>query len=235
MSKAEQSVLFVLTSQATMGAHTHATGFWFEELATPWWMLNDAGCRTEIAVLGESASADPLSLDTPYRSTSVDRFLADPVAVQALQAPLRLDALNVAEAAQRYDAIFLVGGHGSMWDFPQHTGLNALLTFAISANKLIVAVCHGVAGLLGLMDQDQRPFVSGRKLCGFSNEEEMAVGAHTLVPFLLEDRLRQLGADYESAGAFQAKVVVDGRLLTGQNPQSSDLLAQRLLQVLRPS
>lgn len=229
MTNVNQQVLFILTSQATMGNYPHATGFWFEELAAPWWVLKDAGYQTKIAAIGTTVSADPLSLDEAYRTSDVDRFLADPAALNALHTPLSLDALNVDDFA----AIFLVGGHGTMWDFPQHQSLISVLMQAIRKNKIIAAVCHGVVGLCDLMDDNQRPFVYQRKLCGFSNEEEIAVGAHKAVPFLLEDRLRQLGALYQSAAAFQAKVVIDGQLITGKNPQSSSLLAQELLQLLR--
>ncbi len=229
MSNANQQVLFILTSQTTMGDSSQATGFWFEELATPWWVLNGAGFQTSIAAIGTTVGADPLSLNQPYRTLSVDRFLADPVALSLLQEPLSLEALNVED----YAAVLLVGGHGTMWDFPQHQGLNSVLMQAIRKNKIIAAVCHGVVGLCNLIDDNQRPFVYQRQLCGFTNEEEIAVGAQSAVPFLLEDRLRQLGANYQSADAFQAKVVIDGQLITGQNPQSSSLLAQKLLQLLR--
>lgn len=229
MKNTQTQILFILSSQKTMGDSTHPTGFWFEELATPWWVLSDAGYGVAIAAIGDSVSADPMSLAEPYRSKSVDRFLNDTAAMAALQEPLRLDELVLDD----YAAVFLVGGHGTMWDFPRNQGLNTLLTQAIRENKIIAAVCHGVVGLCDLKDEHQRPFVAERRLCGFSNEEEIAVGAQAVVPFLLEDRLRQLGANYQSGAAFQAQVVIDGRLITGQNPQSSDLLAKELLGLLK--
>lgn len=226
-----KQVLFILSSQKTMGTSSYPTGFWFEELATPWWALKDAGYGVALAAIGDSVSADPASLADPYRTQSVDRFLSDAEAMASLQEPLCLEKIVVED----YAAVFLVGGHGTMWDFPGNQGLSTILTQAIWKNKIIAAVCHGVVGLCDLVDEHQRPFVSERRLCGFSNEEEIAVGAQAVVPFSLEDRLRQRGANYQSGAAFQAQVVIDGQLITGQNPQSSDLMAQELLGLLDQS
>ena len=221
-------ILFVLTSQAHMGDTDHPTGFWFEELAAPWWAVKDAGHQADIAAIQNTAVADPLSLSDNYKTSSVDRFLADSQSTHALNNLLNLKEINI----DSYSAIFLVGGHGAMWDFPDNKILNSLLTQAIQKDKIIAAVCHGVAGLCGVNSADNVAYIANRKMCGFSNEEEIAVGASSVVPFLLEDRLRERGSIYESAAAFHPKVVVDGNLITGQNPQSSTLIAEQLLALL---
>lgn len=222
--------LFVLTSHTTLGQTGRPTGFWFEELAAPWWALRDAGLSADIAsIQGGQPVADPASLtDQGGQTAAVDRFLADADAMQSLAAARRLAQLD----ASQYQAVFLVGGHGTMWDFPGSDALKRFIEQLVQGNGLVAAVCHGPAGLLRVNRADGEPFVKGRKVCGFANSEEAAIGATAVVPFLLEDQLRQLGAIYQSGAPFQPKVMRDGTLLTGQNPQSSALLGELLVAAL---
>jgi putative intracellular protease/amidase len=134
--------------------------------------------------------------------------------------------------ATEFDAIFLPGGHGTMWDMPVSKDLADLLTAAYAADKIIAAVCHGVAGFINVKDNNGQPLVRGRSLTAFSNNEESMVGLTDKVPFLLETRLRELGARYTCAPNFQPKAVRDGNVITGQNPASSALTASLLMETL---
>lgn len=217
-------ILFVLTSQHTLGDLAHPTGFWHEELSAPWWALRDAGFQVDLVRIGpKPAVADPASLTDDFRTAAVNRFLADTASTQALAEAPVLSDLPPAD----YAAVYLVGGHGAMWDFPANPSLQALLQHQLAHDGLIAAVCHGVAGLLNLGAD-----LKGRILCGFSNEEEQMAGASAVVPFMLESVLREAGAHYQGAPAFHSNVVQDGLLITGQNPQSSAALGEALLKAL---
>ncbi|XBS71737.1 type 1 glutamine amidotransferase domain-containing protein [Acerihabitans sp. KWT182] len=160
---------------------------------------------------------------------SVERFLKDPSAMAKLNRSQKIDNI----AIDRYSAIFLPGGHGTMWDLPKSQKLSELLSKAWAEGKVLAAVCHGPAGLVNVKDVDGRPLVSGRRVSAFTNSEEEAAGLTKTVPFLLETRLRELGARYERGGDFQPFAVRDGRLVTGQNPASSEAVAEQVLQTLR--
>lgn len=222
--------LVILTSHDRLGDSGRATGFYYEELATPYWALVDAGLSVDIAsVQGGPAPHDPGSLGAPgSRPADVERFVGDPAAVEKVQA-----TRNVAEVrAEEYDAFFLPGGHGTMWDLPTSTALAELLGRAFDLGKVIGAVCHGPAGLVAARRADGRPIVEGKRVNSFTDAEEAAVGLTQVVPFLLESRLRQLGASFEGAGNFQPYAVRDGNLVTGQNPMSSPLVAAEMVKAL---
>ncbi|MCY0964725.1 type 1 glutamine amidotransferase domain-containing protein [Parathalassolituus penaei] len=223
-------ILMILTSQATMGDTSTPTGVWFEELTTPYYRFVDAGATVELAsVKGGAVPLDPHSTSEQARPASVSRFMADTHAMQQLQQSLSIQSLDISG----YDAIFLPGGHGTMWDLPASRELTELLNQAWANQKILAAVCHGPAGLVNLQDTTGQPLVSGRKVAGFSNSEEAAAGLTSVMPFLLETRLRELGAHYESGPDFQPFAVRDGRLITGQNPASSEPVADLVLQALR--
>ncbi|VFR17558.1 ThiJ/PfpI family protein [plant metagenome] len=139
-----------------------------------------------------------------------------------------LSAIDISE----YDAVFLPGGHGTMWDLPESAELAAMLGRAWAEGKVVAAVCHGPAGLVNVKDENGAPLVSGRRVTAFSDSEERAAGLDEAVPFLLENRLRELGGRYENVADFQPFAVADGRLVTGQNPASSGLTAKLTLQAL---
>lgn len=224
-------ILMILTSQATMGAGGAPTGVWFEELSTPYYAFVDAGFEVEIAsVAGGRIPIDPRSLpgsgETP---SSVQRFVADERAMRKIADARPVDGLQAAD----YAAVFLPGGHGTMWDLPGSKPLAGLLGEAWAAGRVVAAVCHGPAGLINARDADGRPLVAGRRVSAFTNKEETAAGLAATVPFALETRLRELGARYESGPDFQAYAVRDGRLVTGQNPASSQAVAELVLEALR--
>lgn len=225
------NILFILTSQATMGVGGNPTGVWFEELATPYYAFIDAGVEVEIASIdGGRIPIDPNSLQAAGKNpASVERFLKDPVAMAKITQARKVDGL----AADAYAAVFLPGGHGTMWDLPHSQPLAALLGQAWTGGKVVAAVCHGPAGLVGATDAAGKPLVAGRRVSAFTNAEEVAAGLHRTVPFALESRLRELGARYESGPDFQSFAVRDGRLVTGQNPASSEAVARLVLEALR--
>lgn len=223
-------ILMILTSQSTMGVGGAPTGVWFEELSAPYYAFIDAGVEVEIAsVAGGRIPIDPHSLKAVGSNpASVERFLNDAEAMRRMEHSKPLSALDAAA----YSAFFLPGGHGTMWDLPNNATLAGLLNSAWKDGKVIAAVCHGPAGLIGALDESGQPLVRGRRISAFSNEEEMAAGLTETVPFALESTLRELGASYESGLAFQPFAVRDGRLVTGQNPASSEDVARLTLEAL---
>jgi putative intracellular protease/amidase len=222
--------LIILTSHNRLGDTGRPTGFYYEELATPYWALMDAGVAVDIAsIRGGTAPHDPGSLGTSgARPASVERFVASPESMAKLTHTLAVDAVAAAD----YDAFFLPGGHGTMWDLPDSAPLAALLGHAFDQGKVIGAVCHGPAGLVGARRADGQSILAGKRVNAFTNAEEAAVGLTQVVPFLLETRMRDLGARFENSANFHCHVVRDGQLVTGQNPMSSAAVAAEMLAAL---
>jgi putative intracellular protease/amidase len=224
-------ILMVLTSHAAIGDTGKPTGVWLEELTTPYYAFIDAGARVTVAsIAGGPVPVDPGSLPADgERPASVSRYLDDTVAQAAVAASIPIQTLS----ADAYDAVFLPGGHGTMFDLPASTALTDLLSAAWTQGKVVAAVCHGPAGLVNVKDAAGAAIVDGRRVTGFSNAEEDAVGLTAQMPFLLETRLRDLGGLYESGPDFQPLAVRDGQLVTGQNPASSDEAAHLTLAAVR--
>ncbi len=221
-------ILLIATAHAQLGSTGEKTGLWLEELTTPYYSFADAGADVEIATLpGGKVPIDPRSLaDKP---PSVERFMADAAATAKIEHAKRLSALDIAA----YDAIFLPGGHGTMFDLPESPVLAAALSDAWAQGKVVSAVCHGPAGLLHVKDTQGRPLLAGRVVSAFTNSEEDAVGLTKSVPFLLETAIRELGARYESGPDFQPFARRDGKLVTGQNPASSAKVAELVLEAIK--
>jgi len=220
-------ILMILTSTATMGDDARPTGVWFEELSTPYYAFVDAGAEVEIAsIQGGPVPIDPHSIRASGNPPSVSRFLADEAAMRKLAASAKIDGRFAVDG---YSAVFLPGGHGTMWDLPASTDLAGLLSRAWAQGKVLGAVCHGPAGLVNVKDVDGRPLVAGRHVAAFTNTEEEAAGLTRTVPFLLETRLRELGAVHERGPDFAPFARRDGRLITGQNPASSEAAARLTL------
>ena len=226
-------ILMILTSQATMGAGGAPTGVWFEELATPYYAFVDAGAEVEIASVGGGrVPIDPHSLQPAGKNpASVERFLQDKTAMEKIENAPKVDSVT----SSGFGAVFLPGGHGTMWDLPQSKPLADLLTTAWHGGKVVAAVCHGPAGLVNVQDGSGQPLVAGRRVSAFSNAEEVAAGLAGTVPFPLESRLRELGARYESGPDFQPYAIRDGNLVTGQNPASSEAVARLTLEAIQAS
>jgi len=223
-------ILMIVTSHATLGTSGHQTGVWFEELTTPYYVFRDAGAEVDIVSMqGGKIPVDPRSVQhNDHDPKSVQRFLKDRPAMNDLEHSHKITGVSV----DGYDAIFIPGGHGVMWDMPNSTPLQNLILTAWSSGKVVASVCHGPASLTGIRNPDGSTFVKGKKISAFTDSEEDAAGLKKTVPFLLETRLRDEGAIYEKGENFKPFMVRDGRLLTGQNPQSSALVAQEVLLVL---
>jgi putative intracellular protease/amidase len=225
-----RQILMILTSNAQMGASGKRTGFWAEELATPYYALVDAGAEVVLASpLGGAVPVDPGSVKTQGQNAPVvERFLAD-IALQSALAQTRRAADVDATA---FDAVFFPGGHGTMWDLPVDAGVTRAVEAAYADQKIIASVCHGAAGLVSARRPDGAPIVQGMRINSFTDAEEAAVGLSGIVPFALEGRLRELGARFEGAPMWAAFALRDGPFVTGQNPQSSELVAQQVLEAL---
>lgn len=219
-----RKVLVVVTSTGKLGDTGRRTGVHFDELATPYYALEDAGFEVEIA--STQGGEAPVDNQQPRgeNPANVERFLDDQYALAKLRLTKRLDQV----LAEGYLAVYLPGGHGTMWDLPHDERLGQLLAGMHEAGKPVAAVCHGPAGFVGVTRADGQPLVQGKTVNCFTDEEEQAVELDGVVPFLLESKLRELGASVETADKFTAKVVEDGNLITGQNPMSAQPLAERL-------
>lgn len=224
-------ILIIVTSNDRMGETGKPTGLWAEELAAPYFAFTDAGHEVEIASpKGGAAPIDPGSLKPQGENDAVvERFLADPTAQRKVQATQVVGELD----ASRFDAVFFPGGHGTMWDLPGDAGVTRAVESAYAAGKVVAAVCHGPAGLVSARRPDGQPLVAGKRVNAFTDEEERQAGLIETVPFTLESRLRELGAQFEKAASWQPFAVRDGQLITGQNPQSSAEVARLVLQALQ--
>jgi len=223
-------ILIVVTSHAALGDTGKPTGVWLEELAVPYMRFVDARADVTItSIMGGKIPLDPRSTpSTGPEAPVVERFLADPAAVRALAKSIPLESVD----ATRFDALFLPGGHGTMFDFPVSLALASAASRAWTAGRVVAAVCHGPAGLIGAVDSDGKPVVAGRRVSAFTNAEEDAVGLTKAVPFLLQSKLESLGAKVETGPKFEPFAIADGRLVTGQNPASARLTADLTLQAI---
>jgi putative intracellular protease/amidase len=224
-------ILIVLTSHDRLGDTGKKTGFWLEEFAAPYYVLKDAGAAITLASpQGGQPPLDPKS-DLPENQTELTKRLRKDTAVQAELANTK----KLAEvSADDFDAVFYPGGHGPMWDMPDNATSIAMVEAFVKADKPVAAVCHAPAALVNVRGQDGEYLVTGKRVTGFSNAEEEAVALTTVVPFLLEDRLKERGGIYSKAGNWAPYVQVDGKLVTGQNPASSGPAAAELLKLIRP-
>ena len=222
-------ILMVLTSHAALGATAERTGLWLEEFTTPYYALLDAGHSVVLASpRGGVVPVDPRSLAPDAASDSTRRYLAEAEAQAVLTRALPLVAVGVAP----FDALFYPGGHGPMWDLAQDPVNAALLLAFVAQRKPVAAVCHGPAALLAARDGQGRTVFEGRRVTGFSNAEERAVGLDEVVPFLLQDRLVASGGIYSCAPPFTPHREIDDGLITGQNPASAALVVQGLVELL---
>ena len=222
-------VLMILTSHDQLGDTGEKTGFWLEEFAAPYYRLLDAGVELTLSSpAGGQPPLDPKSDAPDAQTPATERFKADEQAQAVLASTLPLSEMD----PEAFDAIFYPGGHGPLWDLAENADSIRLIEQFMAAGKPVAAVCHAPAVLVNAHSADGQPLVKGRVVSGFSNSEEAAVGLTEVVPFLLEDRLQELGGHYSVAPDWQPHAVVDGKLVTGQNPASSELVADHLLGLL---
>ena len=224
------NILMVLTSHGQLGNTGKKTGFWLEEFAAPYYVFKDAGATLTLASpQGGQPPLDPKSDEPDAQTEATRRFQGDPAAQQALANTVRLSSVN----AQDFDAVFYPGGHGPLWDLAQDADSIRLIETMIASGKPVAAVCHAPGVLGQVKGPDGAPLVKGKRVTGFTNTEEAAVGLTDVVPFLVEDMLVKNGGQYSKAGDWAPYVVTDGLLVTGQNPASSEPGAQALLALLK--
>jgi len=224
-----KKVLFVVTSNDKLGNTGEKTGFWSEEFAAPYYELLDQGVEITIASpLGGMPPIDPKSADPASATEDTKRFDADKVLQEKLKNTVKLSTVNQKD----YDAVFYPGGHGPLWDLVEDKSSIALIEAFYTHNKPVAFVCHAPAVLKNVKVKGEY-LVKDKKVTGFTNEEEEAVGLTKVVPFLLEDALTQNGAKFSKGPNWQPYAVADGLLITGQNPASSKLVAGKLLQELK--
>lgn len=221
-------VVMVLTSHDQLGNTGRKTGFWLEEFAAPYFVFRDAGVNLTLASpKGGQPPVDPKS-DLPENQTpAMTRFKQDEIAQKALAHTVRLSDVR----AEDFDSVLYVGGHGPMWDLAESQTSISLLESFYNSGKPIALVCHA-PGVLHRVKYNGAPLVKGKRVTGFTNGEEEAVSLTHVVPFLVEDELKRLGAIFEKAPDWQPFSIVDGRLITGQNPASSTSAAQALVKLL---
>ncbi|PAM96058.1 type 1 glutamine amidotransferase domain-containing protein [Flavobacterium sp. IR1] len=223
-----KKVLFVVTSNDKLGNTGEKTGFWSEEFAAPYYELLDQGIEITIASpLGGQPPIDPKSADPSSATEDTKRFDADKALQEKLKNTHKLSTINQKD----YDAVFYPGGHGPLWDLVEDKSSIALIESFYTHKKPVAFVCHAPAVLKNVKVNGEF-LVKGKKVTGFTNAEEEAVGLSKVVPFLLEDALTQNGANFSKGPNWAAYAVEDGLLITGQNPASSKLVAGKLLQKL---
>lgn len=221
-------ILIVVTSAAQMG--DKATGVWLEELAAPYYAFVDAKCEVTIASpKGGAAPIDATSLEAENTSATTRRFEADKAALDALANTAKLSDIEPGE----YDAVFFPGGHGTMADLPTDHTVRTVVEHFYAYEKPLAAICHGPACFVSAKKPSGEPLIAGHRFTCFTDEEERAVNLDQAVPFLLETLLREQGGIMHKAKPFVSNVIVEGSLLTGQNPASSITLAESVIHYLR--
>lgn len=226
----QKRVLIVMSSHDELGRSGKKTGTWFEEVATPYYMLREAGHEVVLASLdGGEAPIDLLSMQSPFTTPNTDRFSDDPVAMFALRNTNRLSNMNVSD----FDGLFVPGGYGLLWDLASDSNTIAMIEQFFADQKPIAMVCHGPAVLRDAKKSDGSPLVAGVKITGFKNDEDIELDLLRHLLFSLEDDLSARGANYSATEQnWQANVVVDGQLITGQNPASAPGVAKELAEAL---
>ena len=231
VSPAGWKIAIIATSHALMGGTGEPTGVSLEEFTTPYYAFVNEGADVDVfSIAGGKVPIDPRSLKPKGEAEeSVERYLSDASAQASLASTEPVTEIDVSD----YDAVFLPGGHGTMWDFPENKGLSNVVASALGSGRVVGAVCHGPAGLISAKYPDGTPVVRGKKIAGFSNSEEDAAGHTATVPFLRERRLKELGADYQAGPDFKPFAVRDGLLVTGQNPASAQATVDHMIEALK--
>jgi len=219
-------ILMVLTSHDELGNTGRKTGFWLEEFAAPYYAFLEAGAEiTVVSPKGGQPPLDPKSDEPGFQTEQTSRFHADPKAQAVLSATVKLASVSHED----YDGVFYPGGHGPLWDLAEDPHSISLIEASYVAGKPVALVCHAPGVLRHVKATDGTPLVRGKKVTGFKNSEEDGVGLTDVVPFLVEDMLKQNGGVYSSGDDWQSYAVQDGLLITGQNPGSSVQTAGVLL------
>ena len=223
-------ILMVVTSSDRIGKSPEPTGSWLEEVAAPYYTFTDATCAVTIASpLGGVAPLDSTSLAEANQTASTRRFDADIKAQHAMHNTIKLSTITPAN----YEAVFFAGGHGTMTDFPTDASVKTIVEGFYRSGKPVASVCHGPACLVSATTLTGEPIIAGHRFTCFSDDEERSIGGDAYVPFMLESTLTALGGKPNYAAMFARNVVIDRQLITGQNPASSILVAEAIIQQLR--
>ncbi|PKG82373.1 type 1 glutamine amidotransferase domain-containing protein [Colwellia sp. 75C3] len=221
-----KKILMVLTSHDELGNTGKKTGFWVEEFAAPYYAFIDAGVEVTLATpKGGQAPIDPTSTLADFQTAATDRYDADATAQAKIASTVLLSSVNESD----FDGVFYPGGHGPLWDLTDNTDSIALIESFLNAGKAVATVCHASAALLNVKQASGDFAVKGKAVTGFTNSEEDAVQLTEIVPFLVEDELIKRGGEYQKAEDWHAFAIQDGLIITGQNPASSALAAEKLL------
>ncbi|MGV3547033.1 MAG: type 1 glutamine amidotransferase domain-containing protein [Pedobacter sp.] len=221
----KKKILFVVTSHDTKGSTGEKTGYYLGEVSHPWEVLVDAGYEIDfVSPKGGNPPVDGFDLTDPINK----KFWEDKYYHQKISNSLKPNEVK----PENYVAIFYAGGHGAMWDLPNNTALANIATKIYEQNGIVAAVCHGPAGLLNIKLSNSKYLIAGKKVNGFSNEEEELVKLTQIVPFLLENQMKDRGGIYEKSAPWQNHVTVDGKLITGQNPQSAKAVGEAIKKAL---
>ena len=221
-----KKILMVLTSHDELGNTGKKTGFWVEEFAAPYYAFIDAGVEVTLATpKGGQAPIDPTSTLEDFQTSATERYDGDDVAQAKIANTVQLSSLSEGD----FDGVFYPGGHGPLWDLTDNTDSITLIESFLKAGKAVATVCHASAALLNVKQASGDFAIKGKAVTGFTNSEEEAVQLTAVVPFLLEDELIKRGGEYQKAQDWHAFVVQDGLIITGQNPASSALAAEKLL------
>ncbi|MEP1446078.1 MAG: type 1 glutamine amidotransferase domain-containing protein [Paraglaciecola sp.] len=219
-------ILMVLTSHSELGNTGEKTGFWIEEFAAPYYTFVDAGIKVTIAsVAGGQPPIDPKSESKDFQTPATERYDVDNKVQSLMENTVKLADVNGSD----YDAVFYPGGHGPLWDLTDNSDSITLIESFLAANKPVAAVCHASAAFLNVRNATGEFLVKDKAVTGFTNSEEEAVQLTDIVPFLLEDELIKRGGNYQKVADWNAFAIQDGLLVTGQNPASSALAAEKLL------
>ena len=220
-------ILFVVTNHDQLGQTASKTGWHSSQLSHPLKLLTDAGYEVDFA--SPKGGKAPMSPSSENYDDAVNaKFLLNPKLQERFEETIAADQVN----ASRYAAVYFVGGHGAMWDFPRSPRLAELAAAVYQNGGVVAAISHGVAALINAKLEDGSWLVSGKKMTGFSNEEEKVLKLHDVVPSLLETRLRERGAEYLQGDPWQPFVMEDANLLTGQNAASANRVGELLLNKL---
>ena len=221
-----KKILMVLTSHDELGNTGKKTGFWVEEFAAPYYTFIDAGVEVTLASpKGGQAPIDPTSTLEDFQTAATERYDGDDIAQAKIATTVKLSSLNEID----FDGVFYPGGHGPLWDLTDNTDSISLIESFLKAGKAVATVCHASAALLNVKQASGDFAIKGKAVTGFTNSEEEAVQLTEVVPFLLEDELIKRGGEYQKAQDWNAFAVQDGLIITGQNPASSALAAEKLL------
>jgi putative intracellular protease/amidase len=220
-------ILYVVTSHDRLGDSGKKTGYFLSEVTHPYKVLVDAGYQVDfVSPLGGTPPVDPISYD--LKDPINKWFLSDSKYSEKLQHSMQPADVDY----RKYQAIIYAGGHGGMWDFPKNKTISRVAAKIYENGGVVAAVCHGPSGLLNIKLSNGKYLISGKRIAGFSNEEEKKVKLSKTVPFLLESKLKERGGRYSKSKKFTEHVVVSGRLITGQNPESATKLGQEIVRVL---